>query len=131
MGEDRVVLEDHGDVAVAGRVGGDVSAVDADAAGGGGFEAGDGAQEGGLAAAGGAEEGEELAVGDGELDAVEGAHPAGEDLGEAVKRDHRLIPPWKRKPYRWETNRYMTTTGSEYSREKVEMRSSLGAPPSV
>ena len=76
MRVERVVLEHHGDVAVAGLELVDHPAADRDLAGGDRLEAGDHAQQRGLAAAGGADEDDELAVGDVEVDAVD-------DLGSA------------------------------------------------
>jgi hypothetical protein len=62
VGVERVVLEDHRDVAVLGREVGDVAVPDVDRAGGHLFQAGEHPQRGGLAAAGGSDEDHELAV---------------------------------------------------------------------
>ena len=70
---ERVVLEDHRDVALARRGEGHVGAVDEHAAGVGDLEAGDDAQRRRLAGAGRAEEGEELAGRDAEVDALQRA----------------------------------------------------------
>ena len=67
----RVVLEDHRDVAVLRRDVGDVAVADEDVALVDLFEAGEHAQRRGLAAAGGADEDEELAVGDLEVQLVD------------------------------------------------------------
>ena len=69
-------LEDHGDIALGGRLLADVLAVDQDLAGGRKLQPGDHAQGGGLAAARGAEEHEELAVLDGEGRAFDGGERA-------------------------------------------------------
>jgi hypothetical protein len=60
--EQRVVLEDHADVALVGRHGRHVVAVEEDAPAFGCVEAGDAAQQRGLAAAAGAQQREEAAV---------------------------------------------------------------------
>ena len=60
---ERVVLEDHRDVAVLGRQVGDVAVTDPDLAAVDLFEAGEHAQRGGLATPGGTDEDEELPVG--------------------------------------------------------------------
>ena len=67
----RVVLEDHRDVAVLRRNVGDVAVADQDAAVVDLFEAGEHAQRGGLSATGGADEDEEFAVGDVEVELVD------------------------------------------------------------
>ena len=77
MREQRVVLEDHADVAAMRRHAHDLAAADADRAGGGPGEAGDGHEQGRLARARGAEQGDELARLDGQRDIVDG-------LGRAV-----------------------------------------------
>ncbi|GMA87618.1 hypothetical protein GCM10025868_28680 [Angustibacter aerolatus] len=68
----RVVLEDHRDVAVLRRLVGDVAVTDEDAAGVDVLETREHPQGGGLAAAGGADEDEELAVLDLEVEGVHG-----------------------------------------------------------
>ena len=72
VGVEGVVLEHHGDVAVARAHAVDGLAVDRDRAAVGVLQPGDGAQEGGLAAARGADEDAELAFGDVEVDAAQG-----------------------------------------------------------
>ena len=68
----RVVLEDHRDVAILRRDVRDVAIADQDAAVVDLFEAGEHAQSGRLAAAGGSDQDEELAVGDLQVDLVDG-----------------------------------------------------------
>ena len=68
IGEERVGLEHHADVALVGAEHGDVAAVDPDLAGARRFEAGDHAQRRRLAAAARPEERDELAAGDGEVE---------------------------------------------------------------
>ncbi len=68
VGEQRIGLEHHADVALVGLQPRDVLAADDDGAGGRLLEAGDHAQHGGLAAAGRAEEGDELAGADIEVE---------------------------------------------------------------
>ncbi|MCY1179605.1 hypothetical protein D9M73_200140 [compost metagenome] len=75
MGEQGVALEHGVDRAAEGRKAFHRFAVEADAAGGGLFEAGDEAQQGGLAAAGGAEEGEEFVGTDIQRHIVQGLQP--------------------------------------------------------
>ncbi len=70
VGEQRIGLEHHADIALVGRQVGDVAPADADGAGGGLLEAGHHAQRRGLAAAGRAEEGDELAPLDGEVEVL-------------------------------------------------------------
>ena len=77
--EDRVVLEHHGDAALARRQVVDPPAADPDLALARRLEPGDDAQERGLAAARGAEQHHELLVGDGQVDRMqrgEGAEAA-------------------------------------------------------
>ncbi len=69
---ERVVLEDHGDVAVLGGQVGDVAVTDEDLAAVDLFEAGEHPQRGGLATSRGADEDEELAVGDVDVELVDG-----------------------------------------------------------
>ncbi len=71
VGVERVALEHHGDVAVAGLEAGDLAIAEADLAAGDLLEAGEQAQEGRLAAAAGADQDREGAVGDGDVDALE------------------------------------------------------------
>ncbi|OPZ51435.1 MAG: hypothetical protein BWY91_02682 [bacterium ADurb.BinA028] len=68
---ERVVLEDHGDVAVLGGQVGDVAVTDEDLAAVDLFEAGEHAQGGGLATSGGADEDEELPVCDVDVQLVD------------------------------------------------------------
>jgi hypothetical protein len=85
---ERVVLEDHRDVAVLGREVGDVAVTDPDLAAVDLFEAGEHAQGGGLAAAGGADEDEELAVLDVDVELVDaGLVVARVDPGGVVELD--------------------------------------------
>ena len=71
MGEEGVVLEDGVDIPLVGGEGGDVPALQDDAAGIGGFQAGDDAEGGGFAAAAGAQEGDKLPLLDIDADAPE------------------------------------------------------------
>jgi hypothetical protein len=92
VGVERVVLEDHRDVAVLRRDIGDVAVADEDAAGVDLFEAGQHAQRRGLATAGGADEDQELAVGDLEVELVHGgARAPGVQAGCVVKGDGRHV----------------------------------------
>jgi len=68
---ERVVLEDHGDVAVLGGQIGHVAVADPDVADVDLFEAREHPQRGGLAAAGGADEDEELAIRDVDVELVD------------------------------------------------------------
>jgi len=82
---ERVVLEDHGDVAVLGVDVVDDAFADADLARGDLLEARDHAERGGLAAAGGPDEDDELPVVDVEVEAFDGVESAGValvDVGE-------------------------------------------------
>ncbi len=88
----RVVLEDHRDVAVLRRDVGDIAVADEDAARVDLFEAGQHAQRGGLTATGGADQDQELAVGDLEVQLVDrGAGAAGVEAGCVVKGDGRHV----------------------------------------
>jgi hypothetical protein len=89
VGEEGVVLEDGGDVALVGFESVDAGAVEKNFAGGGLLEASDEAEGGGFAAAGGAEEGVETAAFEGERDVVYGAL-AGEIFDEAAEFEHRF-----------------------------------------
>jgi hypothetical protein len=132
--EQRVVLEHHRHVSITGRHVGHVPAAELDPAGGRGLEAGDRTKQSRLAASGRAKQGEELPVGDLQVEIIHGAHAAAEVLHQPVQRDashQRLIPPWKRKPYRRLTNRYISTTGMANSSENVESRPRSACPPSV
>jgi hypothetical protein len=71
VGEERVLLEDHVDVAPERRDADHVTAVEEDLAGGRLLEAGDHPQGGRLAAARGAQQREELALGDPQVDALD------------------------------------------------------------
>ncbi len=83
---ERVVLEDHCDVAVLGRQVGDVTVTDPDLAAVDLFEAGEHAQRGGLATPGGADENQELAVLDVDVQLVDGGGVvAGVDPGGVVE----------------------------------------------
>jgi hypothetical protein len=96
VGEQRVLLEDHVDVAPVGRDPDHVAAVEQDLAAGRLLEAGDHPQGGGLAAARGPEQGEELALGDAQVDAVDGLDlvaAAGELLVHADQLDRGQLVP--------------------------------------
>ncbi len=84
---ERVVLEDHRDVAVLGMHVVDDAAGDGDGAAGDVLEAGDHAECGGLAAAGGADEDDELAVGDIEGDAFDRGEAVGVGFGQIGEGD--------------------------------------------
>jgi hypothetical protein len=86
--EQRVVLEDRGDVALERRRPGHVRAAERHRAGGRRLEAGDHAQHRGLARAGRPQHGEELAVRDRQVDAVDRGRVA-ELLAEAGQVDRR------------------------------------------
>jgi hypothetical protein len=98
---ERVILEDHGEVAVfrclvqqRGAVGEDVAAVR-------GGETGNDAQQRGLAAAGRPEQGQELAAGDGQVDAAEHLRRA-EGLGHSDNIEPRhLTPPFDARVLAW------------------------------
>jgi hypothetical protein len=119
VGEERVLLEDHVDVAPEGRDADHVAAVEEDLAAGRLLEA-DHPQGGGLATARRAEQGEELALGDPEIDVLDGPdalgpggelllHPDQLDRGQAIlvgddragarldpRVCHRLVPCLRR-----------------------------------
>src|SRR3990167_5973869 len=71
-----VVLEHEADVAVAHVMAGNVFAMELDAAGVGGFQAGDDTQQAGFAAAGRAEQGHQFAAVDVQVDVVQGTESA-------------------------------------------------------
>ena len=84
----RVVLEDHGDVAVLGRQVRDVTPIDADRAFVDVLQAGEHPQRCGLSATRGADEDEELAVGYFEIEAIDcGGLRARIDAGCVVELD--------------------------------------------
>jgi predicted metal-dependent HD superfamily phosphohydrolase len=83
---ERVVLEHHGNVAVAGRQVADLAGADADLAAADLFEAGDHAQQRGLAAARWADENHELPVGDIDAEVLDDVDRA-EALLDVVKGD--------------------------------------------
>ena len=86
---ERVVLEDHGDVAILRREVVDHLAVDQHVPGGDGLEARDHAEGGRLPAARRADEDHELAGGDVEAQPVDGLRPVGVDLGQLLQDDFR------------------------------------------
>ena len=71
VGEEAVLLEDHADVALAGRDVRDVAPVEDDPALGDALQAGEAAQQRGLAAARGAEQRDEVALIDAKVDVVQ------------------------------------------------------------
>ncbi len=87
MRVERVALEDHRDVAGAGRKLGDVAAADRDRAVGHLLEAGDHPQQRRLSAAGRPDEDEELAAADLERDVVDCDEATGEHLADPLERD--------------------------------------------
>ena len=92
VGEQRIGLEHHSDLALVGRQRRDVLALDEDGAGGRALEAGDHAQDRGLAAARGAEQRDELALVEGEVDALDDLVVL-EGLGEVVDAGG-MVRPW-------------------------------------
>ena len=84
---ERVVLEDHRDVAVLRRLAVDDVVADPQLAVGDVLEPGDHPQRRRLAAAGRADEDQELAVGDVEVELLDGLGPVREPLGHLVERD--------------------------------------------
>ena len=89
----RVVLEDHRDVAVARRDVVDDPIADAQRAGRDLLEPGDHPQRGGLAAARRADEDEELAFVDLQVEPVDGLEAVGVDLVDALERDAGHVTP--------------------------------------
>jgi hypothetical protein len=89
---ERVVLEDHRDVAILRRQVGDLALADVDAAVGDLFEAGDHAQQGRLAAAGRPDEHHELAIADLERHIIDCSDLGAEALGHPVERNPRHEP---------------------------------------
>ena len=84
---ERVVLEHHRDVAVAGREPGDLALADPDVALGHLLEAGNHPQQRRLPAAGGADEDHELAAPDCQIDAVDGTDVPVVDLSDLLEPD--------------------------------------------
>ncbi len=84
---ERVVLEDHGDVAIFGRNVVDALAVDENVAAGDFLEARDHAERGGFAAAGRADEHDEFLVADFEVGGIDGCDAAGVDLGHVFEEN--------------------------------------------
>ena len=95
---ERVVLEDHRDVARLRRQVVHDLVADAHRAGGDVLEAGDHAERARLAAAGRADEDDELAVGDLQVELVHRPGPVGVDLRQPVELDgrHGPEPYWRR-----------------------------------
>ena len=93
MREQGVVLEHHADLALMHRRVADVAAVEADLAGIGLHETGDGPQQGRLAAAAGTQQAEEPAIGEGERDAGQGGDGAIVLLDPVDLYDAHLSPP--------------------------------------
>src|SRR5690606_20317289 len=89
VGEQRIGLEHHADFALVRVEGGDVPAVDDDAAGGRLLEPGDRAQDSGLAAAGRPKQRDELALFKSQVDALDHG-VAAESLYEAFEREKVL-----------------------------------------
>jgi hypothetical protein len=83
----RVVLEDHGEVALRRLESGDVAVADEDAPGSHLLQAADRAQQRRLAAAGRPDEHHELALVDRQVDCVDGDDAVGELLGDVVEDD--------------------------------------------
>ena len=83
----RVILEHHRQVAVAGRLVIDAFPVDQQVAGGDVLQAHDHAQQRGLAAARGAHQDDELAVGNVQADVIDGREPVAVLLDEVVEGD--------------------------------------------
>jgi len=84
----RVVLEDHGDVAILGGFGDDRFVVDGDVAAADGFQAGEHAQQGRFAAAGRADQDEKFLVGDVQVE-LGNDDGVAEPLMHAEKRNFR------------------------------------------
>ena len=73
---ERIVLEDHGDVALGRLEVGDVAVVEDDGAVAQPLQPGDAGERGALAAAGRPQQGQELAVGDRDVETVDGGDVA-------------------------------------------------------
>ena len=86
---ERVVLEDHRDVAVFGRQIVDDAPIDGDGAGGDGLQSRDHPQRGALAAARGPHEHQELPIAHGEVKVLHGHGPIGVDLAQMLECDCR------------------------------------------
>jgi len=82
-----VALEDHGDVAVLGRLVVDDLAPDAQLTRGDVLQAGDHVEGGGLAAAGGADEDDELPVGNVQIEVIDREGAIGKTLGKVLQHD--------------------------------------------
>ena len=88
MRVERVVLKDHGDVALMRLEVGHGLGIEHDLAGRGPLEPGDAGERRALAAAGRAEQSQELAVGDPDVQAIDRGDLA-ESLGQLLERDAR------------------------------------------
>jgi hypothetical protein len=86
VGVERITLEHHGDVPLAGNQGGDILLVDEDAPGGGGQQPGDDPQQGALPTAARSEKDEKLPVGDVDADIVQ-RHGGAEFPGDLIEVD--------------------------------------------
>ncbi len=129
VGIERAVLEDHGDVALAGRQTVQHLPVQDDAAAAGRFQAGDHPQDGRLAAARGAHQHQHLAVGNLQGEVVHGADAAGEGLGDVTEGEgHSGDCPvrelvWQARPRREEG----TTKTRRTRRKRTDYRLEEGA----